>query len=572
MSTERVLIGSAKTLLTNDGTMYGVSFDPSALVSLTIPSCVKHRKEIPFPNEDSETKILLSKIAGQYRATSLKCTHYGAPLAKGVITCDGKVVCPWHGAKFCTSTGDIEDAPGLNSLQVFKVEVEGDNVYIHPPSQGGINVMANSREPKPASKPDNNKGVVIIGGGAGAAHAIEALREKGYKNKITILSNEPHLPIDRTKLSKALITESEKIQIRTKEFYDKLGQIEFKLDTQVEKIDFENNAVEVGKDKFEYEHLIVSTGAKPNRIPVDGSNLENIFVMRTVQDAKQIDEAIGAEPENETDKKNVVVIGSSFIGMEVAFAAAARANVSVVGMESAPFEAILGSAVGNGIKKAHEEKGTKFYLPASLSSFAPSKDSPNKVGSVLLKDGTEVKADVVILGVGVKPATEILKNSGLNLEKDQSIKTDEFLKIQAVNKGNVFAIGDIANYKDVKSGEHVRVEHWNVAGNHARAVAATIMGKPEPFEKISVFWSAQKAQLRYAGTSRAKSWKDVHIEGNPDELKFVAYYTVGEDVVAVASMGNDPIAAHVSELMRLNKMLSISDIKNGKSPFDVELK
>ncbi|KAM0790878.1 hypothetical protein ACM66B_004718 [Microbotryomycetes sp. NB124-2] len=552
---QRILVGSAAELLPKNGTM----------------------KEVPFPNSDSESKILLSKVAGQYRATSAFCSHYNAPLSKGVMTCDGKVVCPWHGAKFCTKTGDIEDAPGLNSLQVFKVEVENDKVYVYPPT-GGAEAVTKGREPETvnvesAGTNTHGKGVVIIGGGAGAAHAIEGLREEGYKGSITVISSENHLPIDRTKLSKALITDPTKIAIRSKEFYDKL-KVEFKLGQGADKIDFENNKVLLkgGERAVEYDQLIVATGATPNRIPVDGSKLNNIFTMRTVEDAAAIDKAIGPETDDESKKKNVVVIGSSFIGMEVAFAAAARANVSVVGMEDAPFQAILGAPIGNGIRKAHEEKGTKFYLPASLSSFEPKSDSPNDVGAVLLKDGTKIPADLVVLGVGVKPATSVLSNSGVPLENDNSVKTDEFLRIgHAGAQGNVFAIGDIASYKDVKTGESVRVEHWNVAGNHARAVAKTIMQKGQPYEKISVFWSAQKAQLRYAGTSRSKTWKDLHVEGNPDELKFVAYYSVGDDVVAVASMGMDPIAAHVSELMRLDKMLSLSDIKAGKSPFDVPL-
>lgn len=154
-----------------------------------------------------------------------------------------------------------------------------------------------------------------------------------------------------------------------------------------------------------------------------------------------------------------------------------------------------------------------------------------------------------MLGVGVKPATALLKNSGIELEKDGSVKTDEFLRIggKGLVKGNVFAIGDIASYRDVKTGEDVRVEHWNVASvsrdgglgaerllltngspglqNHARAVARTITLKGAAYEKVAVFWSAQGQQLRYAGTSRSKQWEDVVIQGQPDELKFVAYYT-----------------------------------------------
>ncbi|ORY89139.1 flavo protein [Leucosporidium creatinivorum] len=523
-------------------------------------------KEIPFPKADSESKILLSKVSGKYYATSSKCTHYGAPLVKGVLTSSGRIVCPWHGACFNACTGDIEDAPGLNNLSSFKVEEEGSALFITPPESADVTA---TREPPAFASSKSGKGVVIVGGGAGAAHAVEELREAGYEGRIRVVSSESYLPIDRTKLSKALIPDASKIALRSAEFYEKLG-VEFLLGQEASSIDFEADtlALKTG-DKIEYEQLIVATGASPNRLPVDGANLENIFVLRTVEHSADIDKAIG---DGKAEKKNVVVIGSSFIGMEAALAASSRANVTVVGMEGAPFQAILGKEIGNGVRKFHESKGTKFFLPASLSHFEPSSSS-KAVGSVILKDGTSIPADVVILGVGVKPATSVLKESGVQLEKDGSVKTDEFLRIggEGMVKGNVFAIGDIAKYRDVKTGQDIRVEHWNVASNHARAVARTIALKGAAFEKVAVFWSAQGQQLRYAGTARSKEWEDVIIKGNPDELKFVAYYTTGDDVVAVASMQNDPIAAHVSELFRLDKMLSAKEIKAGKNPLDIPL-
>ncbi|KDE09563.1 hypothetical protein MVLG_00458 [Microbotryum lychnidis-dioicae p1A1 Lamole] len=521
-------------------------------------------KEVPFPKTDSESKILISKVQGCYYATSAKCTHYGAPLAKGVLTSDGRIICPWHGAAMSCKTGDIEDAPGLDNLATFKIESEGDKLFVTPPENGDVTA---TRQPPSNSGSKSQTGVVIVGGGAGAAHAVEALRQNGYEGSIKVISKEPYLPIDRTKLSKALLADPSKVALRSQDFYDKLG-VEFQLNTEVESIDFDKSSVKVsGGNSVSYEKLILATGSNPNRIPVDGSKLGNIFVLRTIEDTKQINDALGGE---DGPKKNVVVIGSSFIGMEAALAAAGKANVTVVGMENAPFEAILGKAIGNGIRKFHESKGTKFYLPGALSHFSASSSDSSKVGSVELKDGTSIPADLVVLGVGVKPATAFLKASGVELEKDGSVVVDEYLKLHG--KENVFAVGDIATYKDVKTGKNTRVEHWNVASNHARNVAATIAGKsPTPYEKISVFWSAQGQQLRYAGTSRAKTWEDVIVQGSPEDLKFVAYYTAGEDVVAVASMQNDPIAAHCSELMRLNKMLSVKEIKDGKSPLDVKL-
>ncbi|BGP42367.1 Apoptosis-inducing factor 1 [Rhodotorula kratochvilovae] len=530
-------------------------------------------KEIPFPVEDSESKILLSRVKGQYYANSNKCTHYGAPLVKGVLTESGRVVCPWHGACFnVCSNGDIEDAPGLNALQSFKVETDGSFVYVHADAQK----VANSREPSSPSieiqSSPSHSNVLILGGGAGAAHAVEALREEGYTGSIRVVSREPHLPIDRTKISKALISDPAKLALRSKAFYDKL-KVDFVLDTDATKLDFQSATVELSNgDKATYDNLILATGAYPTRIPLDGADLGNIFTVRGVADAEAITSAVGA-PEKDEDKKNVVIVGSSFIGMEVALALVGKANLTVVGMEPAPFSKILGEPIGNGIRKFHEGKGTRFVLPAELARFAPSEKDEKKVGAVHLKDGTVLPVDVVVLGTGVKPATQLLKDAGLELEKNATVKTDDVLEIEQLKgkgKGRVFALGDIATFDTPKGVNYV--QHWNVASNHGRAIAHYIATeKREPFDKVAIFWSAQGQQLRYAGTTKASDWDDLHIVGNPDELKFVAYYFQGENVVAAASMQSDPIVAHISELLKLDKMPTKSELKGGKSPLDVAL-
>ncbi|GAA5938748.1 uncharacterized protein JCM15063_004857 [Sporobolomyces koalae] len=528
-------------------------------------------KEIPFPNEDSESKILLSKVKGQYYANSSKCTHYGAPLAKGVLTETGRLVCPWHGACFnVCKNGDLEDAPGIDSLQSFKVEVDGSSVYVHAPAEekalnayrqpGGPKISIGETE---ASKPSS---VLIIGGGPGAAHAVEGLREEGFKGTIKVISKEPHLPVDRTKISKALIADPSKIALRDADFYKKLS-IEFVLDTEATKLDFENSSVKLSNgETASYENLILATGANPIRLPLDGSDLGNVFLLRTVKDAAGISAALG-EPEKDEDKKNVVIIGSSFIGMEAAIAASGKANVTVVGMDEAPFEKILGADIGNGIRKFHESKGTKFYLPAELSHFSAGSDS-SKVGFVHLKNGEKLKADIVILGVGVKPATQLLKDAGLELEKNQTVKTDSVLEIEQLKgkgSGRVFALGDIATYKDEITNDYNYVQHWNVASNHGRTIAHLLAtGESKPYDKVAVFWSAQGQQLRYAGTAKSSDWDDVHIDGNPADLKFVAYYFAGNETVAAASMQRDPIVAHCSELLKLGKMLTKEELKSGK--------
>ncbi|GAA5904893.1 hypothetical protein JCM6882_003235 [Rhodosporidiobolus microsporus] len=526
-------------------------------------------KEVAFPSDDSETKVLLSKIKGKYYANSSKCTHYGAPLAKGVLTEEGRLVCPWHGACFnVCSNGDIEDAPGLNSLQSFKVETDGSSLYVYADPE---TVSQTRQPPAPSVEIHSTKGadhseVLIIGGGPGAAHAIEGLREEGFAGKITVVSKEGHLPIDRTKISKALMADAGKLALRGKEFYDKL-KVDFLLDTEATALDYSFSTVTLSSGKkLTYDNVILATGAEPTRLPLDGANLGNVFTVRGVKDASAINEAVGA-PESDDQKKNVVTVGSSFIGMEVALALADKAKVQVVGMDNVPFEKILGKEVGSGIRKFHESKGTKFLLPVELSHFSPSSTDSSKVGAVVLKDGTSLPADVVILGTGVAPSSQLLKDAGLELEKNKTVRVDEVLEVEQLKgkaKGRVFALGDIATFKTPEGLNYV--QHWNVASNHGRAIAHHIAtGKREPFDKVAVFWSAQGQQLRYAGTSRASKWDDILIEGDAGELKFVAYYFEGDKVVAAASMQKDPIVARVSELFKLGKMLSKQDLQAGKA-------
>lgn len=238
------------------------------------------------------------------------------------------------------------------------------------------------------------------------------------------------------------------------------------------------------------------------RLPIDGADLGNVFVLRTIEDTKAINSAIAAFSTSQPEvlqkaeeklgvdgpfKPNLVVIGSSFIGMEVALAGAKKANVTVVGMDKVPFEKILGPQIGNALRKNHEKQGIKFHLPAELSHLKPSDKDSKKVGAVVLKSGEEVPAHVVIMGTGVKPVTGYAqKIPGIQLnDKDKSITVDEQLRLKGIGKNNVYAVGDIAYFPDVKTNESLRIEHWNVAGNHGRSVANAITGSKEPYNKVS---------------------------------------------------------------------------------------
>ena len=368
-----------------------------------------------------------------------------------------------------------------------------------------------------------------------------------------------------------------KVAWRSQDFY-KESSIDI-IEDEVCKVDFAAKTVSTTSGTiYDYTKLVLATGGTPRWLPLPGlkGDLGNVFVLRTIPDTQGILKAVG------DNGKKIVIIGSSFIGMEVANCLASMKNdVTVVGMEKgnnpalvcisksksfiAPMERVMGAEVGEIFRKLLEKNGVKFYMEASVDKATPSKSDSSKVGAVHLKDGTALEADLVIEGVGVAPATEYLKgNEGVQLEKDGSLRVDEFFAVEGLT--DVYAIGDIATYPyhgPGGDGKLIRIEHWNVAQNSGRAVANVITNpgaKPKPF--IPVFWSALGSQLRYCGNT-VRGYDDIVITGEPEKPSFVAYYTQGETVVAVASMMKDPYMSQSAELMRRNKMPSKSEIKKG---------
>ena len=272
-----------------------------------------------------------------------------------------------------------------------------------------------------------------------------------------MISNEGYLPIDRTKLSKTLIADSSKVALRTEEFYSS-ADIAFVHDTvTAANLDQKSVSTQSGS-KYPYTKLILATGGTPKHLPLPGfKNLSNIFVLRHVRNMQDIMKAVGDQ------RKKIVIVGSSFIGMEVANALAKDNTVGVIGMEKAPLERIMGEDVGRIFQRNLEKSGTKFYMGASVDSAIPSSKDMNAVGAVKLKDGTELEADLVILGIGVGPATEFLRgNDSVKLERDGSIETDEFFQVKG--KDDVYALGDIATYPyhgPGGEGKLTRIEHWS---------------------------------------------------------------------------------------------------------------
>ncbi|PFH58893.1 hypothetical protein XA68_13078 [Ophiocordyceps unilateralis] len=514
-----------------------------------------------------DAKVLLLNAAGKIQAVGARCTHYGAPLAKGVLTSSGRLTCPWHGACFNASSGDIEDAPALDALPVFAVSERDGAVFITGDESAILSSRRNPILGCSAATETKSDRVVVVGGGSGTMGLIQGLRERGYAGSVTVISRERYLPIDRPKLSKALITDPAKLALRDRSWFE-MASIDW-VEGEVVSVDLAARSVSTKDGSvFPFNKLVLAMGGAPRTLPLQGfSVLGNIFTLRTVPDAKAIVDAMG-----EKKGKKIVIIGSSFIGMEAAIATCKDNSVTVVDMAKTPLERVLGEQVGEGIRKIAESKGVKFQLGASIDKAEPSTSDQSKVGAVCLKDGTRLEADLVILGVGVAPATEFLRdNSVLRLEQDGSIRTDNNFEVAGLK--DIYALGDIATHPyngPGGEGKPVRIEHWNVAQNSGRTAAAHIAQRPDGHghPSIPVFWSALGAQLRYCGHP-ANGWDELVLHGDVAEAKFVAYYAKGETVVAMASMGMDPAMAQSVELMTLGKMPSKSQLKGGLDIMDV---
>lgn len=412
-----------------------------------------------------------------------------------------------------------------------------------------------------------------LNSGSGALGAIEGLRAGGFNGSMTVISREGSQPIDRTKLSKALITDQSKIAWRPLDFY-KESSIEF-VWSNVTDVDFEKRQVKAEDGKsYGYTKLIMASGGTPNQLPMEGlkGDLENVFLLRALPHAQGIMKAAGSD-----GGKKVVVIGSSFIGMEVGNCLAGmKHDVTIIGMEKVPMSRVMGDQVGAIFKGLLEKSGVKFHMDTSVEKATPSKSDSSKVGAVHLKDGTVLEADLVIEGIGIRPSTDYLKEAKeIKLLDDGSVRVNESFEVEGLK--DVFAIGDIATYPyhgPGGDGKPIRIEHWDVAQNAGRGVAAKInnpSAPPKPF--IPVFWSALGAQLRYCGNT-VGGYDDVTIQGETSAEKgpsFVAYYSKGEEIVAVASMMKDPYMTQSAELMRRKKMPSKSEIQKGVDILEINI-
>jgi len=460
-----------------------------------------------------DDEVLVVRVGGALFAVGARCTHYQGPLGDGLIVGD-TVRCPLHHAHFCLRTGEALAAPAIDPLTRWEVQETGGVVRV-------------SREPaatpaKPARARGGPRRVVIVGGGAAGFAAAEMLRREGFDGALTILSADPDAPYDRPNCSKDYLAgqaPAEWMPLRGDGWYAD-NDIDLQLGVEASSLDVAAQSVSLSDGRtFAYDALLVATGAEPIRLPLEGFTRPDAYVLRTLRDA----DAIIAAAEQ---ARRVVIAGASFIGLEVAGALRSRGlEVHVAAPEAVPLARIMGEDIGRWVRGLHEQAGVVFHLSRAASSWAD--------GRLTLDGGETIAADLLVLGVGVKPRTQLAERAGLAV--DRGITVDGRLKTSAPG---VFAAGDVARFPDPWTGHPIRIEHWVHAERQGQHVARMILGDDAPFGEAPFFWSAhQDATIRYVG--HAEAFEPPTVDGSLEARDAAVRFVVAGRLAALATVGRD---------------------------------
>ena len=464
-----------------------------------------------------EEPVLLARRGDEFFAIGSSCSHYGGPLADGLVVAD-TVRCPWHHARFSLRTGEAVAAPAFNPVSCWRVQKRDGKAWvgekIEPTEQRSTAKARNASE--------NAERVVIVGGGAAAFATAEMLRREGFAGSVTLLSADDAAPYDRPNCSKDYLAGNapeDWIPLKPPEFYREHA-IDIALGNEVTGIDIKARQVAIaGGRNVAFDKLVLATGAEPIRLDIPGANESHVHTLRSLGDAR----AIIAHAKQ---AQRVVVVGASFIGLEVAASLRARElEVHVVAPERRPMERVLGPEFGDFIRALHEEHGVVFHLEETVTAIEGK--------NVRLKGGKTLPADLVIVGIGVRPRIQLAEQAGLTI--DRGVVVNAYLETSAPG---IYAAGDIARWPDPHSGEPLRIEHWVVAERQGQTVARNILGRRERFADVPFFWSQHyDLPINYVG--HAEKWDALEIEGDIKARDCLVRYRRDGKLLAVASIYRD---------------------------------
>jgi len=475
-----------------------------------------------------EADVLLVCTAGQFYAVRAQCTHYRGPLAEGIIV-DRTIRCPLHHACFDLASGDALRAPALDPLPCWRVERQGSTLFVREPLP----------VPTPQTRTSQPSSVVIVGGGAARLAAADMLRREGYDGPVSLVSADADPPVDRPNLSKDYLAgeaQEDWIPLWPSELYAE-RRIDLVLGTRAAVIEPDTRTLRFEDgSRREFGALLIATGAEPVRLPIPGADTTDVRYLRTFEDSR----AIVARAQSATQ---VVVVGASFIGLEVAASLRTRGvNVAIVAPDSRPLSRVMGEELGAFVQALHEAHGVVFHLGQTVASIAGRR--------VTLSGGATVDADFVVVGAGVRPSIALAERSGLMI--DRGIVVDQFLE---TSRKGIFAAGDVARWPDPHTGRSIRVEHWVVAQRQGQTAARNMLGRREPFDAVPFFWSQHyDVAIRYVG--HAERWDRVRVDGSLAAHDAAVSFLRGETPIAVAAVGRDRDCLHAELALESARSLS----------------
>jgi len=473
-----------------------------------------------------EEAVLLARKGNEIFAIGATCTHYGGPLGEGLMVGD-TVHCPWHHACFSLRTGEALAAPALNASSCWRIERRDGCIFVSDRISEAARRMP--AKPRPTGRPPGH--MVIIGGGAAGYAAAEMLRREAYGGGVMIISADEAAPYDRPNLSKDYLAGTapeDWIPLRPREFYVENG-VELRLGRTVTAIDVAGREVRLDNgEALAFEKLLLATGAEPIRLQVPGAELAHVRTLRSLDDCREL---IARARKG----SRAVIVGASFIGLEAAAALRQRdVEVHVVAPEAQPMERVLGPALGDFLRRLHEEHGVVFHLGHKLVAV--------ESGHVRLDDGTHIDAELVLVGIGVRPRLELAAQAGLTV--DRGVLVDGYLETSAPG---IFAAGDIARWPDPYSGERLRIEHWVVAERQGQSAARNMLGRRERYAAVPFFWTQHyEVSIDYVG--HAESWDEIVQDGDPSAHDVALRFRKGGRTLAVATIfrGQESLSAELS--------------------------
>lgn len=486
------------------------------------------------------TDVLLVRDGDNVYATGATCTHYGAPLEKGVYR-DGTIHCPWHKACFRANNGGVLQPPALDSLPSFPTRIVDGHVMVSVPDDAPDRVTPVAMGT--AVSPDDRT-FVIVGAGAAGGYAAQRLRLEGFRGRLVLVSMEDRVPYDRTKLSKPFLAgqqSADQLPLRPAAFYTD-HDIE-RVTATVQSVDVPTRTVRFadGREPLVADALLIASGSEPKRLDVPGVGLRNVFTLRVVSDAEQIIAAV-------SEGARAVVVGDGFIGLEAAASLTQRgASVTLVSPTGLPLSKVLGDRVASVLARLHRSKGVTIAT-GEVAAFT----GDDAVSGVRLSDGQELPADLVVYGIGVSPRVDLIQ--GVEVTDDGGIAVGPDLRVA----DGVWVAGDIASV--TTNGRHI--EHWRVAEQHGWVAAAQMLGLSRLADNAPFFWTNQFG-VRVDVTGQTSSEAEIVVDGDleADQPTFIAWYLDGDRVVGAAAIQNDHAIIDLMDRWNKGEVVSVSDVQ-----------